>query len=119
MSIMTELRKFAPIAVIAGYATPYASKGWDRIIVDLQTISFEKLQAKWHNAAIAAGAYVGIYFLKKVKMPAPMKVIAEIALYYVIGYNLAMIVDPPFPKGSQGAVRYVAPRTYNPYAGVR
>jgi hypothetical protein len=112
--MLSQLRKFAPFAAIAGYATPYATKGWDRIIVDLQTISVEKLQAKWHNAAIAVAAYVAIHFVKKMKMPPAMKVVAEIALYYVIGYQVAMIVDPPYPRGGT-PTKYVVPKVYNPY----
>ncbi len=112
--VLAQLRKFAPLAAIAGYATPYASKGWERIIVDLQTISFEKLQAKWQNAAIAAGALIAIHFVKKLKMPPAMKVLAEVALYYVAGYNVAMVVDPPVPRGAQ-PTKYIVPRTYNPY----
>ncbi len=112
--MLAQIRKFAPLAVLAGYATPYASKGWDRIIVDLQTISFEKLQAKWQNAVIAVVALIAVYFVKKLKMPPAMKVIAEIGLYYVAGYNMAMVIDPPVPRGAQ-PTRYIVPRTYNPY----
>jgi hypothetical protein len=116
--MLSQIRKFAPLAAVAGYATPYATKGWDRIIVDLQTISVEKLQAKWHNAAIAVAAYVAIHFIKKMKMPPAMKVLAEVALYYVMGYQVAMIVDPPYPRGGV-PTKYVAPRTINPYSSGR
>ncbi len=112
--VWAQIKKFGPLAAIAGYLTLYSTKGFDRILTDLQTITPEKIMAKWQNIAIIVGAGVGLYFITKSKLPAPIKAVAIVALWYVIGYNGAVVIDPPYVRRSTG-VQFVRPLG-NPYA---
>ena len=113
-----KVGKFAPLLAVIGYIIPYTSKGFDRILIDLQSITVDKLQAKWQNLAIVVGAGVALYLLKGLKMPVAFKALATLALYGVIGYNLALTIDPPAPtsRAINPQVKFVQPSTYNPYA---
>jgi hypothetical protein len=121
MNIWSTLNKFAPLALIAGYAVPYSSKGWDRILTDLSTITIDKLQSKWMNLAIAAGCGGAIYMMRGLRLPTPVKTLGTIALYFVLSYNVALAIDPPAPnrQGVTPQVTYVRPSTYNPYSLVK
>lgn len=90
-----QVKKFAPFAAILGYIMVYTSKGYDRILTDIQGITIQKLTAKWQNFLIAVIAAAGIYFLKHVKLPAALKAIITLVLFFVIGYNMALAIDPP------------------------
>jgi opacity protein-like surface antigen len=116
-SIMTELRKFGPFAILIGYVTMYATgtKGVGAILPDIENITIAKLQAKWQNFAIAAGAGVAIYLIQKMKFNATIKTIATIALYFIVGWQIATAIDPPAGMNSGTAARFNRPTTINPY----
>jgi hypothetical protein len=106
-----QIKKYAPVAAIAGYALVYMNKGYDRILTDLQAITPEKLIARWQNFAVAAVALVAIGFVQKAKLPAAIKTILIVLLYLVAGHQIATAIDPPNGNGSR-----VSP-TRNRYAG--
>ena len=112
-SIMTMLRKFGPFAILAGYVGMYAttSKGISAIIPDLKNINLTRIQSKWQNIAIAVGAFIVIQLLPKLKLPAMIKTIVTVVLYAIVGYQLALVIDPPGNRYASVS----APRTYNPY----
>jgi len=115
MFSLSSLNKYAPFAAIAGYAMVYNTKGWDRIMTDLTSITVDKLQAKWQNIAIAGGAAIATYLIKGVRLPPTLKTVIVVALWFVAGYNIAVAVDPPAITYT-GRVGYVPPTTYNKYA---
>lgn len=110
MNISGQLRKFAPFAAIAGYVMVYTNKGYDRIMVDIQAITPNKLIAKWQNFAVAAIALVAVEFVRKLKLPALIKTLLIIALFFIAGQQIGTAIDPPY-NGSG----YVAPSA-NRYA---
>ena len=111
-SLWSEVRKYAPFTLIIGYLFVYMNKGYDRILVDLQAITPEKLMAKWQNFAIAAICLGVVVFLKKVKLPAALKAILILLLYILAGYQIGTAIDPPYYGGngttSVGANRYAS-----------
>lgn len=109
-----QVKKFAPFAVLLGYALVYMNKGWDRILVDLKGITIEKLTAKWQNFLVAGLAGIGIYVVQKMKLPQPIKMIILVVLYLLIGYNIALAIDPP-NGNSPTNYRYTG-NERNPYA---
>lgn len=117
-SIMGSLRHFAPFAAIVGYVAMYwsGSKGVGQIIPDLENISISNLTANYQNLLIAAGAGVAIYMLKHVSLPALLKDLLTLGLYALIGWQIALAIDPPAGISHGGRVAYVPPATYNPYA---
>lgn len=110
--MMTQIRKYAPFAALAGYIMVYTSKGYDRILVDLKGITPDKLMAKWQNFLIAAIAYGAMMVIKKIKMPAALKTVITVLLWGVIGYQVATAIDPP----NGGSINYVSNNARNPYA---
>jgi hypothetical protein len=110
------LKKFAPVAILAGYAVPYSSKGWDRVVIDLRSITVEKLTAKWQNLAIAAAASGVLYFIRGARIPNELKVLIMIGMYFLIGLNLAYAIDPPVGVARNTSVAFVPPARLNPYA---
>lgn len=114
----TSIRKFAPFAAIAAYLYVYwsAGKTYTQIVTDIQNITISRLQEKSGNLIIAAAAAVALYMLRSVKMPAVFKTIILFGCYILIGYNLALVIDPPGTgtattrKTSSGGIRA------NPYA---
>ena len=116
--IMAMVKKFMPLAAVVGYLIPYSSKGFDRILVDLSSITIDKLQSKWQNIAIAAGCGIALHFMKSLRLPANMQTLIGLGLWALIGYNLALTIDPPSPmtRSINQTVKYVSPRSYNPYA---
>jgi hypothetical protein len=113
MDIFSSLRKFGPFAILAGYIGFYATtaKGIGSIVPDLKNISLARLQLKWQNFAIAIGAFIVIQLLPKLKLPATIKTIVVVVLYAIIGYQLALAIDPPGTRYTNIEV----PRTYNQY----
>jgi hypothetical protein len=115
-----QIKKFAPFAAVLGYALVYMNKGWDRVLVDLQSISIAKLQAKWQQIAMIVVAAVAMYFIKNVRMSTALKTLILVGLYVFIGYNAALVIDPA-GCGGRGeptcGTRWVTPKARNPYAG--
>lgn len=118
-SIMSELRKFGPFAILIGYVAMYytGAKGISAILPDIEGITLAKLQAKWQNFAIAGGAGVAIFLIQKMKFNATIKTIMTIVLYFVIGWQLATAIDPPGASGYGSNAGFKAPRVSNPYYG--
>ena len=119
--MFAQIKKFAPVAAILGYLFVYSSSGksWDRVITDLSTISVEKLKAKSQNILMIAAAGVGLYLLKKVKLPAAIKTFIIVLLYLFIGYNAGLVIDPVGCGGQYEAActaGWVTPKARNPYA---
>jgi predicted cobalt transporter CbtA len=113
------LRKFGPFAILVGYVAMYSTgaKGLAAIIPDFQNITLAKLQAKWQNFAVAAIAGLAVTMLHKIKLPAVIKTIITIVLYFVIGWQLATAIDPPGSvQSSQATAAYSQPVMYNPYS---
>ncbi len=114
-----QLKKFSPFAFIAGYlALYYSGKGFDRILPDLTGITVEKLSTKTAQFMVIGGAVIGLYAVNHIKgIPTAIKTIGVVVLYFIIGYNLALAVDPPVVRYSAGSggVAYVPPTRYNPY----
>jgi hypothetical protein len=106
-----QIKKYVPFLAIAGYLLLYLNKGFDRVLIDLKGITIDKLMAKWQNIAVAIVAAVLIYVVTNLKMPVAFKTIVLGALYLIIGYNIAVAIDPPAP-----GARYVVPKAANPYA---
>lgn len=116
--LMTQVRKFGPFAILIGYVLMYytGSKGISAIATDLENITITKLQAKWQNFAIAAGAGVAIYLIARMKFNATIKTVVTIVLYFVIGWQLATAIDPPAgASGSNSAAKFSKPTSLNPY----
>jgi hypothetical protein len=116
-----KLKKYAPIAAVAGYLFVYMNKGWDRLAVDLQSITLAKLQAKWKQLALAAAAGIAIYIVQRMKISGTLKTIIMIGLYLFMGYNIGLAIDPVGCglKGEppcNGTGKFVAPKVANPYA---
>ena len=115
-----QVRKYAPAAALVGYLFVYMNKGWDRLLVDLQSITLAKLQAKWQQIALVAVAGVAVYVVKRMKMPAALKTLIMIGLYLFAGYNAGLVIDPVGCGGrgepSCGNGKFVAPTSRNPYA---
>lgn len=112
------IRKFGPFAAIAGYLVLYyttKSAKLRQIIPDLQSITVQKLISKWQNLAVAGVAFVALSFLHKIQMPAAMRAIVQVALYFLIGWEIALAIDPPEFKSGR-FVAFVKPMNYNPYA---
>lgn len=113
-----QVRKFAPLAAVVGYAAVYMNKGWDKVLTDLKGITVDKITAKWQNIAIAVVAGVAIYMLGRVKMPAAFKALVLLFLYIIIGYNVATVIDPVNGSGYSRDIvsSYVRPAARNPYS---
>jgi uncharacterized membrane protein YbjE (DUF340 family) len=114
------LKKFGPFAILAGYLALYTTTkaaGVKQILPDLKGITLEKLKAKWQNFAIAAvcGVAIAIIQSPKVKLPQAMKTVLLIALYFLIGWQLATAIDPPEGMRSNAPVAFVPPAKANPY----
>lgn len=116
------LKKFGPFAILAGYLALYTTtkaNGVAQILPDLKGITLEKLKSKWQNFAIAAlcGIAVSIIQSPKVKLPGPLKTLILIALYFLIGWQLATAIDPPNGNGQAvgSRVAFVKPAKINPY----
>jgi hypothetical protein len=90
-----QVRKFSPIMMLVAFVLVYLPKGFGQFLVDIQGLTIDKLQAKWQNIAMAIGAGIVMVLLKKVNMPPAVKAVIMLALYFVIGYNLAKVIDPP------------------------
>lgn len=116
-SITGSLKHFAPFAAVIGYIGMYytGSKGINQIIPDLENISLSNLMANYQNLVIAAVAGGVIYFIRRISLPAAMKDLITIAAWGLIGYEIALAIDPPAPITYTGRVQYVPPTTYNPY----
>lgn len=112
--MLAQVKKFLPFGVLLGYALVYMNKGWDRVLVDLKGITIEKLMARWQYLAVAAIAGAGIYFLKHLKLPQPIKLLLLAVLWVLIGYNVAMAIDPP-EGNTPTSYRYTG-NEKNPYA---
>jgi len=93
-----KLSKYAPLAAIVGYAAVYGSKGWQYVTSDLQAFATDpigKIQAKWQNFAIVIALAIGLGILKNVKLPREIKVILTFLVWLLIGWQLALAIDPP------------------------
>lgn len=111
-----QVKKYAPFAMLLGYALVYMNKGWDRILTDIQAITPQKLMAKWQNLAVAAVALVAVQFITKAKIPPMMKVLIIALLYLIAGHQIATAIDPPgYNNGSMNGGSVAATR--NRYAG--
>ena len=117
-SITGSIRHYAPLAAVIGYIGMYYTgpKGIGQILPDLESISIDRITAHYQNLVIAAGAAVVIYLIKHVKMPPVMKDLITVMAWALIGYQIALALDPPVPIRHTGRVMYVPPNTYNPYA---
>ena len=113
--MLAQLKKFLPFGVLLGYALVYMNKGWDRVLIDLKGITIDKLMARWQYLAVAAIAGAGIYFLKHMKLPQPIKLLILAILWVLIGYNVAMAIDPPNGGASPQYYAYTG-NERNPYA---
>jgi hypothetical protein len=110
--MMKMVNRYSWLAVIAGYAVVYMNKGFDRVLIDIQSITPEKLIEKWQNFAVAAVAVIAIGFVKKMKLPTALKTLLIIALYFIAGHQIGTAIDPPYYGGtSQGTM------VMNPYRG--
>jgi hypothetical protein len=118
MTLMAQLKKYSPFAVIIGYLAMYytGSKGLAGILPDIESISLQRLQDHYQNLIIAGAAVVGIYLLKHIKLPAMIKDIVTIVLWFIAGWQLATAIDPPAGSMANGRVAFVKPSTLNPYA---
>jgi hypothetical protein len=106
-----QVRKFSPIMILVAFVLVYLPKGFGQLLTDIQNLTIDRLQAKWQNIAMAIGAGIVMVLLKKVNMPPAIKAVIMLVLYFVIGYNVAKVIDPPGSGyGSYG--RYVP---NNPY----
>lgn len=101
--MLTQLRRFSPGMMLVAFVLVYLPKGFGQFLVDIQNLTIDKLQSKWQNIAMAAGAAVVMMMIKKLSMPAEIKTVAMFALYFIIGYNIAKTIDPP---GGNYAVTY-------------
>lgn len=109
-----QIRKYAPVAAVAGYMLVYMNKGYDRILTDLQAITPQRLMAKWQNFAVAAVAIIVIPMVQKSKIPPAIKTVLIVGLYLVAGHQVATAIDPPNgTSGTSGS--YVQPNSMNPY----
>lgn len=106
-----QVKKFSPLAMLAAFVLVYLPKGFGQFLVDIQNLTIDKLQAKWQNIAMAIGAGVVLMLVKRLKLGPEMTAIVSLALYFVIGYNIAKVIDPP---GGNYAVTY-GPVPNNPY----
>jgi hypothetical protein len=97
--MLGQIKKYAPFAAIAGYGVVYMNKGYDRILVDIQNITPEKLMAKWQNFAVAAIAIVAVGFVQKAKIPPMVKTLVIIGLYFIAGHQVGTAIDPPYNGG--------------------
>jgi hypothetical protein len=117
--IWNMIRKFGPFAVILGYVALYytqKSNGLAQIIPDIQNLNLQRLSTKWQNFAIAIVAGIGLSVLHKLRLPNAFKVLITIALYFLIGWEIASAIDPPTVTRSGASVKYVSPSQYNPYS---
>lgn len=102
-----KIAKYAPIAVLLGYAAVYGSKGWQYVTSDLQAFASDpigKIQAKWQNWAIVIALGIALAILKKVKLPKEIKVILTILVWLFIGWQIALAIDPPRYSSGGGAM---------------
>jgi xanthosine utilization system XapX-like protein len=99
---------------LLGYIAVYRTKGFNQAIIDIQNITLDKMMAKWQNFLIAGIVLGAIYMLKSVKLPANLKLVLVVVGWFIIGYQIALAMDPPGMS-----VRTRAPAQYgnmNPYA---
>lgn len=111
-----EIKKYAPFAAIGGYMMVYMNKGYDRILIDLQAITPQRLMAKWQNFAVAAIAIIAVPMVQKAKIPPVIKTILIVGLYLIAGHQIATAIDPPNGMSS-GGNGYRQPSSMNPYRG--
>jgi hypothetical protein len=90
-----QVKKFSPIMILVAFVLVYLPKGFGQLLVDIQNLTIDRLQAKWQNIAMAIGAGIVMVLLKKVNMPPAIKAVIMLVLYFVIGYNVAKVIDPP------------------------
>lgn len=106
-----QVKKFAPLAAIAGYLFVYMNKGWDKVVTDLSSITVAKIQGKYQNIMIIVVAGIALYAVGRVKMPAALKAMIIMIAYLAIGYNAALVIDPVNGYGG----RIPSNLSYNPY----
>lgn len=111
-----QVKKFSPLAMLAAFVLVYLPKGFGQFLVDIQSLTIDKLQAKWQNIAMAIGAGVVLMLVKRLKLGPEMTAIVSLVLYFVIGYNIAKVIDPPYYGARAGNAQYVPPAQMNPYA---
>lgn len=90
--------------MLFGFVLVYLPKGIGQFLIDIQNLTVDKLQARWQNIAVAVGAAMVMVLLKKINMPPAVKAVVLLVLYFVIGYNLAKVIDPPLSQNIQ--IRY-------------
>lgn len=110
-----KIKKFSPLAVLVGFALVYSAKGWNRVLPDFTALTFEKITAKMHNIIVALVAGLILYFLGRMRLPPALTTVVAMILYGVIGYNIALIVDPPNGNNRYNGTGYVVPAKINPY----
>jgi hypothetical protein len=117
-SIMGSIKHFAPFAAIIGYVAMYytGSKGINQMLPDLQSISIDRLMQNYQNLVMAAAAGAGLYLIRHIRLPTALKDLIVVVLWFIIGYQIAVAVDPAMPLTYSGAVQYVPPAQFNPYA---
>jgi len=101
-----KIEKYAPVAAIVGYAAVYAGKGWNYVLSDIQALTIDKLMAKWQNFAIVVALAVVLAFLKKVGLPREIRIILTFLVYALIGWQLALAIDPPTYNNQTGSRAY-------------
>ena len=110
-----NLKKYAPLTALIGFYLVYSQKGFNQLIVDLETITIDKITGKWQNIAIAIVALFLVRVLNKMRFDPTLKLIGEIVLYGIAGYQFGLLIDPPYEM-SNPIAGVVRPAQLNPYA---
>lgn len=111
MNIVQMLQKWSFMTVVLAFYLVYKDKagGFQQLLVDLQTMSIDKLKTKIPNMIMAGIAVAVLFGVQQLKLPPVAKLGISLAFLYVFGFNLAKIIDPPssgFSTGTQAMSSY-------------
>jgi hypothetical protein len=105
-----SLAKWSWLTVLPAFFVVYSKKagGYGQFLTDLESLTLDKIKTKTGNIVMAVAAGAVIYAITTLKAPPTIKVIVLGLAFFVLGYNILKIVDPPM-AGMQGGYR--APTT--------
>jgi len=111
MNIIQLAQKWSWLAGILAFYMVYKDKagGIQQFIVDLQTMSLDKLKTKVPNLIMVGIATMILFGLQKLKLPPVAKLGIALVAVYLFGHNLARTIDPPnsgFSTGTQAHGSY-------------
>jgi hypothetical protein len=98
---LQSISKWTWVTAFLAFFVVYSKKqgGYGQFLQDLENLSLEKLKTKTANIIMMIGAAIALYVISRIKAPPAVKLILNAIAFFVFGYNLFKMIDPPAGGG--------------------